>query len=1005
MFTDRTSRGHAVALCLGLASTGVVIALHVAGGLERFELDSFDWRLEHCNRLGPSDIILHVDITDDALTRIHRWPWPRRYHAELIESLSDLGARAIVMDIVFSERQRPRVLLPFADSPAELAADASRLSLDSTVFDDAELARALRRAGNVYLTLFFDMIGHDDPVEQTYRALVQHLADRPDMTVPALTDYARESGLAVGLAERELNAACRRAVLGRTLLSDFGLTSKELAERSGLSSEQIDRILPGLKRRVAYRLVRRILDASPEATLEAVMRQTLPEAGADPLDQRDIEAAYDKAVSVRASLKRAVSVPETQQDLYPAVRDITPPQARLASACRDVGFVTFETGSIDGVLREIPLVARYGSRVIRQLAFGVLCDLLEVQPEDVRMVAPGKLMLGQARWPGRAAPRDVTLPVGPRGRLLLNWYAGQGRWETSFDHLAVGRVLEIPKNRRAAHTARRQALAEAVRFTTIRGAAAAYEDYLKAARRRDRIEQRLAEMPDEDPNRATLSEQLTALAETLDPVESNALAMVCGAHEEIRDLTPADDEERAEFAAIRHVVSELERAERLNQRVDQRLAELGPLVRDKVVFVGYTATAVADFVSAPVFERAPGVVAHANLFHTLYSQMLIHPAPFGVNLILIGACGLATSLITASRGPITSLLSAAVGLSLAVLALAAGLFYQWQIWVVVPAPLAAILTSWAIITMFRQLTEGRQRRIAFNRLGQYTSPALARRIAEDPSVLSRAETREVTCYFSDLKGFTGISERLGAERTQSLLNVYLGRMSETLDRHEAFVNKFLGDGIFVFFNPAVNPQPDHVLRACEAALDSQAALDALIVEQREQGGDEAFAQLRLRIGLATGRAVVGNCGSDRKFDYTCIGDTVNLAARLESANKAFGTRIMASESTRREAGDAYAWRYLGGLQVVGKTEAVGVYELLGRAGEVDADSLEYAERFEQGVQLYQQQRWTDCTTHFSRMLARRPDDAGLTCYIDACQQIQRFGVPEHWTGGIELTEK
>jgi len=399
------------------------------------------------------------------------------------------------------------------------------------------------------------------------------------------------------------------------------------------------------------------------------------------------------------------------------------------------------------------------------------------------------------------------------------------------------------------------------------------------------------------------------------------------------------------------------------------------------------------------------VMAHSNLFHTLYTRALVRRSPYWLDVLLIIGCGLVSTLITTFRGPIFSLVAAAVALNVTVVAAALWLFYQWHIWIIVPAVVTTVLATWALITVYRQLTEGREKREVSNRLGQYTSPSLARRIAEDPEALGRAEVREVTCYFSDLKGFTAISEALGAERTQALLNAYLERMSEVLDRHEAFINKFLGDGVFAFFNPAVNPQPQHPLLACEASLDSLIALKELTTEQQQLGGDEAFQQLRCRIGLATGSAVVGNCGSDRKFDYTCIGDTVNLAARLEPANKAFGTQIMVADSTRACVGDRYEWRYLGGLQVVGKSQMVPVYEILGRKGTVPDDALEYASRFEEGVRIFQEGRWLDCLTHFSRMLARRPDDPGLMLYMDRCQEFERFSPPENWCGAIELKEK
>ncbi len=945
---------------LGVLATLSVLTLYRTGAMDRFELITLDWRFRYCNPIPSSDQIVHVDIGDDALERIHRWPWPRRLHAQLIDTLKELGARAVVMDIVFTEPQPPRVPLPDADSVEDLIEKAPTLSPSDAVFDDRELRDAIARAGNVYLSMFFEM-------EQNNRQ----------------TTFTRR--IAASLENR------------------FGHDANTLAGELGGDRAAIERVLPGIKKTVARMQVHKVLATQPTITSEQAIEALLPDVNRDPLDVIDITAAWETERGTQAVLSRCPAIPPERQGLYPLVVGTTPPLGPLAEAARDNGFVVFEPGSVDGVLREIPLVGCYRGRLLRQLAFAVACDVLNVPPNRVEMHEGGRLVLRAASGAEGSAPKDIVIPVDERGRLLLNWYNRGGRWEASFRHLAVGRVLEIPLNRRALRNTqdRRQAArSAAVRFTT-RSAGSVYDEYLTL------LKQRTA-TGTSDPARST-----TSPASRIEQIENRAIEAIRALHQETLTTQPADDEERKEFLSIRKIHRMLtdvsadaaSEDQRLRQRIEDRLRELKPLIAGKVVFVGYTATAVADFVTTPVFDRAPGVMAHANLMHTILAHATLTRVPEWLNVLLVIFAALVAGMTTARRGPIFSALVVAVGLNGVIVVVALGLFYFGRIWMVLPTPLAAVLASWAVITVYRQLTEGRERRLAFNRLGQYTSPALARRLADDPQALSRAEMREVTCYFSDLRGFTSISERLGAERTQALLNVYLERMSEVLNHHEAFINKFLGDGVFAFFNPAINPQPDHIRLACEAALGTLEGLEHLIAEQAERGGDEAFGHLRCGVGLATGRVVVGNCGSERKFDYTCIGDSVNLAARLESANKAFGTRILASETTRQGTGTLYEWRCVGGLRVVGKAQPVQVFELLGRRGAVPAETLEYAARFEQGVRLYQQQQWGDSSVHFARMLARRPDDPGLMLYMDSCRQYEQFGPPEGWTGAIELKEK
>ena len=276
-------------------------------------------------------------------------------------------------------------------------------------------------------------------------------------------------------------------------------------------------------------------------------------------------------------------------------------------------------------------------------------------------------------------------------------------------------------------------------------------------------------------------------------------------------------------------------------------------------------------------------------------------------------------------------------------------------------------------------------------------------MAEDAELCKRAESREVTSVFTDLAGFTSLSESIGAERTQHVLNVSLGHFSNVIIRHEGMINKFIGDGIFAFWNPVIYPQPDHARRACETAIDLQTALRTMHDDPR--ASDEAFAHLVLRVGIASGNAIVGPCGSEQKFDYTCIGDSVNVAARLESANKFYGTRILISGVTLDQAGDDFVVRPLGGVQVKGKTRAVPIYELLGRKGDVSDDLLSYVDRFGRAVTAFQKRNWPEALTAFESCLQIRPDDLAARHYADAVRRFQTTPPPNDWNEALELTEK
>jgi adenylate cyclase len=216
------------------------------------------------------------------------------------------------------------------------------------------------------------------------------------------------------------------------------------------------------------------------------------------------------------------------------------------------------------------------------------------------------------------------------------------------------------------------------------------------------------------------------------------------------------------------------------------------------------------------------------------------------------------------------------------------------------------------------------------------------------------------------------------------------------------INKFIGDGIFAFWNPVIYPQTDHARRACETALDLQRVFESL---REATELDDVFRELFVRVGVATGPAVVGPCGSEQKYDYTCIGDTVNVAARLESANKFYGTSVLVSDRTRRQAGEDFVFRPLGGVHVKGRHRAVPIHELIGRRGAVDAVDISYAERFGEGVAAFQSRSFEAAEAVFTRCLAERSFDEAARRYRDAAVELRVTPPPEEWVAALTLAEK
>ena len=262
------------------------------------------------------------------------------------------------------------------------------------------------------------------------------------------------------------------------------------------------------------------------------------------------------------------------------------------------------------------------------------------------------------------------------------------------------------------------------------------------------------------------------------------------------------------------------------------------------------------------------------------------------------------------------------------------------------------------------------------------------------------EERDLTIFFSDLSGFTSISEKLSPEELVRLLNEYLGSMTDSILAQEGTLDKYIGDAIVAFWG-APFKRDDDAVRACRTALDHLHRLSELWPDWERRG----LPKLDVRIGIQSGPVVVGNVGSKKRKNYTVIGDTANTSSRLEGANKVYGTRILIGEPTRRAAGDAIVAREIDLIAVKGKSDSVRVYELIGLKGEVSAARLEAIRTFEQALADYRAQRWSQATAGFERVIQMVGDDTASRVFIQRIAQFREEPPAAGWDGSYAMTEK
>lgn len=1020
------------AILLGLGVTAIVALAQAAGWLERLELITLDWRFRYrwINPIRESGRITCIDIGDRDLETIGRWPWPRDQQAEILRVISELKPAAILVDITYVEPEEKRLAsalgagagwsgetaFPETPDPGSDPLESAPAERVELVYPDLELAAAIAEAGNVYLAFHHprtDLERSDgfnaavDALQSGEVARARELIRRLELRRQRVR-VATHSGQAPG-EERPLE----RARLTALLEKEPDRRETALAEALGLSGEAdrafIDSAYPRCLAAALRRRVRSWLDQQPQrwqADAGRLLRPLFESISQQPFEnitalRETLEIALREVLGVQATARNALLRQAPPGPAVAAVEAITPVYYLHARAARRCGLVNFEPDA-DGVMRRERLLVQHDGRIYTQLAFTVACDLLGVDPDQVTITARNIVL--------RAAGGTLELQLDSDGRVLVPWVPGSD-YTRQFRHVRADAFYMVARYRAMyRHNAAvlRRTLAEILSDPRFDDAAQHAEqvqaiDALSAQAHAARLRGRRQDAEALEQMRASLEHSVRAReALRSQQIRQEYQRLAAGGD-------AADPAELQKLTAMMATLSDLEPFERANARIaeeiDAALARLRPAVQGQVCLLGYTATSLADMTPIPTHPRAPGVMAHANLLNGLLTGQLVRAAPGGAGLVLTALCGIGATLTSLLRRPRAAMLGV-LGLAAAHALLAGWLsFRAWLLWVPLVAPVVAALLAYVSIAVFRYIfVEGERRQLA-TALAQYTSREIARQVAENPELCRRAESREVTAMFTDLRGFTGISERIGAERTQRVLNICLGRFSDVMLRHEAMINKFIGDGIFAFWNPVIYPQPDHALRACETAVDLFAALDDLRREQRQAGGDEVFEQLALRVGVATGPAIVGPCGSSQKYDYTCIGDSVNVAARLESANKFYGTRVLVSAAVREQVSDRFEFRPLGGVQVKGKQQAVQIFELLGRRGETPHPLREYAERFGQAVAHFQARRWNEALAAFEACLTTRPDDLAARQYAEAARAYRQSGPPDDWNGSLELKEK
>ena len=417
--------------------------------------------------------------------------------------------------------------------------------------------------------------------------------------------------------------------------------------------------------------------------------------------------------------------------------------------------------------------------------------------------------------------------------------------------------------------------------------------------------------------------------------------------------------------------------------------------KDKIVLIGSNSPGLLDFKATPfTYENVyPGT----EILATALENMVAGDYIFSVPEWIVSCCIMVLSvalLVTKKISKKLWIFLIAYGtVIIGGLATSTLAFMLDRIWIPPAEFLVATTCVFVGLIISGYVRETKEKRFIHDAFGKYLPPVVVDYLIENPEMLNQieGERRELTVFFSDIADFTTISEYLGPERVVKLLNEYFERMTEIIMSYSGTVDRFEGDAIMAFYGAPIRID-NHAELSCLASLEMQENLTVLREKWKQGGIPDVFS----RMGINSGPVMVGNMGSYSRKQYSVVGDTVNLASRLEGLNKRYGTSMIIGENTYEQAHQVIETRELGIVRVVGRKTPVRIYEPLGRKGELPATLSKACDLFAHGMLCYRERKWNDAGALFNEVLALFPDDGPSHLYISRCQEFKMNPPSMEW---------
>jgi adenylate cyclase len=679
--------------------------------------------------------------------------------------------------------------------------------------------------------------------------------------------------------------------------------------------------------------------------------------------------------------------------------DILAPIRPLLESARGAGFTNVLVDP-DGVRRRIELARKVDGRWYVQLIFAPLLDMLG---KPAMTIEPRRISLSGATFPD-GTKGNLVIPLDDKGSMLIDW-PRTDYWNSFKPHLSFFALSHLDELEHRLDDAL-LALGSSEGWQLPDAEGKLGEAYIGLQNAQNLIDNAVTARRTalDDTDDTAFGDYITARADILVAsrayLDSGATDRLNAALELAATASPDSAEQlHAEAERIRVTSGALAS---IVTGIDETRSAVSNAVKGKVCIVGWVSTGTTDIGVNPFHGEYINVGTHAAVADTILSRTFIRAAsPWASVLVTL----LLTPLLIMAMGRLKPSIRSAMGFA-GVVAILAGSFVLFAGMGLFVGPLGPALAM-AVAVVVREAVDfmgaEREKRFLRKAFGTYLSGEVINEIISDPSMLKLGgQNKWITAMFTDIRGFSTISEALDAEQLVRLLNVYLSGMSDIILEHRGTIDKFEGDAIISFFGAPVNYQ-EHATQACRSAIKMKRA-EALINE-RVLADHTAPSPLLTRIGLNTGDMVVGNMGTERKMDYTIMGNAVNLAARLEGVNKQYGSWILMSDATYRETGDEFLARRFDKVRVVGINTPVQLWELIDFRSEATQAMLDFLGRFEEAHQIFDARDWKRSLAMFQTLSDERPDDGPAKSYVKKCEIFMQKAPAPDWDGVFSLSEK